>query len=153
MRQLKNTIREDIVNKPTGMLKMAVPSCLYVLQNNLNYTASSNLDAPTVQLLYQLKILTTALFSVVMLNRCVSCVYNVLCRHLPFTCCVLLSMSVFLEFFSMYYGRRGGTGRNVNDYCFRGFGGSSKHASFSVSRRGLEAHFLCPFPLFPLMEF
>lgn len=68
-KQLKNTIKEDIIQKPMGMLKMAVPSCLYVLQNNLNYIASSNLDAPTVQLLYQLKILTTALFSVVMLNR------------------------------------------------------------------------------------
>lgn len=69
LQQLGKTIKEDIFQKPKGMLKMAVPAGLYVLQNNLNYIASSNLDAPTVQLLYQLKILTTALFSVVMLKR------------------------------------------------------------------------------------
>lgn len=49
---------------------MAVPSCLYVVQNNLKYLAISNLEGPTFQLLYQLKILSTAIFSVVMLNRC-----------------------------------------------------------------------------------
>lgn len=56
-------------DRPTDLLKMAVPACLYVVQNNLNYMAISNLDGPTFQLLYQLKILTTALFSVVMLRR------------------------------------------------------------------------------------
>lgn len=72
LRQLTNTVREDIIQKPAGLLKMAVPSCLYVVQNNLNYIAMKNLDAPTFQLLYQLKILTTALFSVVMLDRYVA---------------------------------------------------------------------------------
>ncbi|CAM9934372.1 unnamed protein product, partial [Scytosiphon promiscuus] len=48
---------------------MAVPACLYVIQNNLNYVAISNLDGPTFQLLYQLKIITTACFSVIMLKR------------------------------------------------------------------------------------
>lgn len=69
VRQLSKTLRQDVWEKPTDLLKMAVPACLYVLQNNLNYIAVSNLDGPTFQLLYQLKILTTALFSVLMLKR------------------------------------------------------------------------------------
>ena len=69
MRQLSKTLRQDVWEKPKDQLKMAVPACLYVVQNNLNYIAVSNLDGPTFQLLYQLKILTTALFSVFMLKR------------------------------------------------------------------------------------
>ena len=51
------------------ILKVSVPSFLYVVQNNLLYLALSNLDAVTYQVCYQLKILTTALFSATMLNR------------------------------------------------------------------------------------
>lgn len=69
MKQLSKTLRQDVWEKPKDLFKMAVPACLYVLQNNLNYMAISNLDGPTFQLLYQLKILTTALFSVLMLKR------------------------------------------------------------------------------------
>ena len=73
VRQVAQTLKEDVWEKPIELLKMAVPACLYVLQNNLNYEAISNLDGPTFQLLYQLKILTTALFSVLMLKRCGDC--------------------------------------------------------------------------------
>ncbi|CAM9863081.1 unnamed protein product [Choristocarpus tenellus] len=69
LKALRNTFHEDVLSKPLDVLKMAVPACLYVVQNNLAYVAVSNLDGPTYQLLYQLKILTTAIFSVVMLNR------------------------------------------------------------------------------------
>ncbi|KAI1297416.1 hypothetical protein EDD11_007146 [Mortierella claussenii] len=62
-------IRKEIVNQPHEILKMLVPSGLYALQNNLLYIALSNLEAATFQVTYQMKILSTAIFSVVMLNR------------------------------------------------------------------------------------
>ena len=59
----------NIVNQPTEILKLSVPSILYVIQNNLLYIALTNLDSATYQVCYQVKILTTALFSVAMLGR------------------------------------------------------------------------------------
>jgi UDP-sugar transporter A1/2/3 len=49
--------------------KLAIPAILYVIQNNLQYVAASNLDVATFQVTYQMKILTTAFFSVIMLRK------------------------------------------------------------------------------------
>ncbi|XP_035268027.1 solute carrier family 35 member A3a isoform X3 [Anguilla anguilla] len=68
-RALNSIVTQEILNKPMETLKLAIPSGIYTLQNNLLYVALSNLDAATYQVTYQLKILTTALFSVFMLGR------------------------------------------------------------------------------------
>jgi UDP-sugar transporter A1/2/3 len=49
--------------------KLSIPAILYVIQNNLQYVAASNLDVATFQVTYQMKILTTAGFSVLMLGK------------------------------------------------------------------------------------
>ncbi|XP_035593432.1 UDP-N-acetylglucosamine transporter-like isoform X3 [Oncorhynchus keta] len=69
VRALNSILRQEITHKPKETLKLAIPSGIYTLQNNLLYVALSNLDAATYQVTYQLKILTTALFSVSMLGR------------------------------------------------------------------------------------
>uniref|UniRef100_H0VDZ4 Solute carrier family 35 member A3 n=1 Tax=Cavia porcellus TaxID=10141 RepID=H0VDZ4_CAVPO len=69
LRALNRVLHDEILNKPMETLKLAIPSGIYTLQNNLLYVALSNLDAATYQVTYQLKILTTALFSVSMLSK------------------------------------------------------------------------------------
>lgn len=65
---LMGELNKHVVNAPVEMLKLSVPSFLYTVQNNLLYLALTNLDAATYQVCYQLKILTTAVFSMVLLQ-------------------------------------------------------------------------------------
>ncbi|KAJ3171944.1 hypothetical protein HK101_011197 [Irineochytrium annulatum] len=64
-------LMNDLFGKDSDYVKMMVPAalCKYVFQNNLQYLAVANLDPATFQVTYQLKILTTALFSVWMLKK------------------------------------------------------------------------------------
>lgn len=49
MRALNSILRQEILHKPVETLKLAIPSGIYTLQNNLLYVALSNLDAATYQ--------------------------------------------------------------------------------------------------------
>lgn len=62
-------IYEDLLCQPWDFVKVSIPSLLFVIQNNLVFVAVSNLDAATFQVTYQLKILTTAVFSVAILGK------------------------------------------------------------------------------------
>eukprot|EP00934_Nitzschia_sp_Nitz4_P008254 Nitzschia sp. Nitz4//scaffold57_size113557//78210//79468//NITZ4_004001-RA/size113557-processed-gene-0.46-mRNA-1//-1//CDS//3329554876//8244//frame0 len=66
---LLGELNKHVAQAPVEMLKLSVPSFLYTVQNNLLYFALTNLDAATYQVCYQLKILTTAVFSMVLLQR------------------------------------------------------------------------------------
>ncbi|KAI0400253.1 UDP-galactose transporter [Xylaria palmicola] len=52
--------------------KLAIPATLYTLQNTLQYIAIENLDPVHYQVILQLKILTTAIFTVTILGRSLS---------------------------------------------------------------------------------
>jgi UDP-sugar transporter A1/2/3 len=61
-------LASHIFHQPVGMLKTSVPGLLYALQNNLLFIGLSGLTASTYQLTCQLKILTTAAMSVLILG-------------------------------------------------------------------------------------
>jgi len=50
-------------------VKLSIPAILYVIQNSLQFVAISNLPVASFQVAYQMKILTTAAFSVALLGR------------------------------------------------------------------------------------
>mmetsp|Transcript_29433 Transcript_29433/g.46144 ORF Transcript_29433/g.46144 Transcript_29433/m.46144 type:complete len:200 (-) Transcript_29433:567-1166(-) len=65
-------IREEILQQPRSTLLLCLPSILYVAQNNFIWIAIINLEAVVFHILYQLKILTTAAFSYLLLQRRIS---------------------------------------------------------------------------------
>lgn len=67
--EFKSRINQQIVNNKMDCIKTGVPALLFTIQTNLVYLAISNLDAAVFQVTFQLKILTTAIFMVVLLNR------------------------------------------------------------------------------------
>ena len=66
---LVQSIQTNVIDKPYDALKIMIPALLYLVQNTLLYVALSNLTAPLFQVTYQAKLVTTAIVSVIMLNR------------------------------------------------------------------------------------
>lgn len=62
-------VRKDMFKSPVEVMKVSVPSFLYTVQNNLLFISLSNLSGAVYQVTYQLKILTTAVLSVVILGK------------------------------------------------------------------------------------
>ncbi|KAK6746639.1 hypothetical protein RB195_000112 [Necator americanus] len=62
-------IYDQFVNHWRDALKVLVPAVVYTIQNFLLYVAVENLPAATYMVTYQLKILTTAVFTVLVLGR------------------------------------------------------------------------------------
>uniref|UniRef100_A0A0R3RGZ0 UDP-galactose transporter n=1 Tax=Elaeophora elaphi TaxID=1147741 RepID=A0A0R3RGZ0_9BILA len=62
-------IRNEYFGKPKDLLKMAFPSIAYALQNNLDFVALSNLNASVYHVTTQLKVVTTAIFMMIILGR------------------------------------------------------------------------------------
>lgn len=63
------TLNKDIFCNIKESIKVLVPAALYALQNNLAFYALTNLEPATYQVAYQLKILFTAMFSVLLVNK------------------------------------------------------------------------------------
>eukprot|EP00756_Hemistasia_phaeocysticola_P056516 Hpha_TRINITY_DN3274_c0_g1::TRINITY_DN3274_c0_g1_i1::g.186069::m.186069/K15272/SLC35A1_2_3; solute carrier family 35 (UDP-sugar transporter), member A1/2/3 len=68
-RGMVNTVRNDIFKEPLNNVPVLVPAGMYVLQNNLQYVAASNLDPAVFQVLYQTKLVTTALMYVIVMRK------------------------------------------------------------------------------------
>lgn len=64
-----NLLYKECVENKTDFFKLMVPSMLYTVQNSLQYFSMSCLSAAVFQVLYQMKIITTAVFSVVLLSK------------------------------------------------------------------------------------
>ena len=62
-------LRRDVCGQPMDTLKLSIPALLYTLQNNCLFIAVEHLEAAVFQVTYQLKTLTTAVLTVVMLGR------------------------------------------------------------------------------------
>mmetsp|Transcript_10429 Transcript_10429/g.9355 ORF Transcript_10429/g.9355 Transcript_10429/m.9355 type:complete len:333 (+) Transcript_10429:1-999(+) len=64
-----NSLIKVELSNSSDWFKLMIPSILYTLQNSLQYFSMTMLSAPVFQVLYQMKIITTALFSVLILSK------------------------------------------------------------------------------------
>eukprot|EP00930_Biecheleria_cincta_P056962 TRINITY_DN42980_c0_g1_i1.p1 TRINITY_DN42980_c0_g1~~TRINITY_DN42980_c0_g1_i1.p1 ORF type:complete len:387 (+),score=63.43 TRINITY_DN42980_c0_g1_i1:46-1161(+) len=65
-------VLKEFITVPRSVLLSLVPSLVFLTQNTLIYVAISNLPAAVFQVTYQLKLLTSALLTVIVLRRTLS---------------------------------------------------------------------------------
>lgn len=67
--ELVKSLRTNVIEKPLATCRMIIPACLYLVSNSLLYVALSCLTVPVFQILYQGKLVITAVVSVLMLRK------------------------------------------------------------------------------------
>jgi UDP-sugar transporter A1/2/3 len=70
--QFLSLIYQSLFGVDSKWKEMTIPATLYFIQNNLQYIAVGNLDPATFQVTYQMKILSPAIFSVLILRQSLS---------------------------------------------------------------------------------
>ncbi|KAG7366206.1 UDP-galactose transporter [Nitzschia inconspicua] len=104
---LVQSIKANCIERPWDALKIMIPALLYLVQNSLLYTALSNLTAPVFQVTYQGKLVTTAIVSVIMLNRKYS--------FQQWICLVVLSVGVAVVVLGESGGSSSSSAESVGD--------------------------------------
>lgn len=94
----------DLCNKES--LKIVFPAILYVIQNNLMFYALSNLSVPTYQITNQVKLLTTAIISRIMLKTVIT--------NMQYFAILLLGLGVAVVHISEHQENFGGSGASTN---------------------------------------
>ena len=67
--RMLRALAADLRGKPAEWLKIAIPSLLYTIQNNLMYVGFANVEAAVGQVTCQSKLLWTAIFSILLLGK------------------------------------------------------------------------------------
>ena len=128
--QLYKSMKENIFDRPIDALKIIIPSLLYLVQNSLLYVALSNLSAPLFQVTYQAKLLTTAVVSVIMLNRRYS--------MKQWTCLTLLGVGVAIVVLgeSANKGKKSVVAESVEQKSDAGEGDAARRLAEAVEEGG-----------------
>ena len=66
---LLRDLNESVIKRPSSFLALAIPSFLYVIQNNLNMVAIGNLPPAIYTVVYQLKVFSAAIINVIFFRR------------------------------------------------------------------------------------
>ena len=64
------TVHQALFADLLELLKVCIPAMLYLIQNNVIYTALAHLDAVTFQIAYQLKIVVALVSHRILLGKC-----------------------------------------------------------------------------------
>jgi len=74
-RGMLTAINQDVCGRDSRTMRYAVPALFYTVQNNLWYHAMANLDSVTAAVMSQLKVPSTAIFSIVILHKQLYCAH------------------------------------------------------------------------------